>query len=373
MLRSPTQSGGTGSGTDTGATVYSFQGGYDAVSNLTSYADSVMGTWTFTPDTLNRLVTSHNTAVTSTSTQFSGDYGCWIYDAFGNRLSQSMSTTACTSSPPLTSWAQYNGTVNGTNNNQMSQTNQDTAQAGGYDAGGNITNDGVNQYLYDAEGRICAVASTPVPGITTMTGYLYDAEGTRVAKGSITAWSCDPSLSGFATTNDYVLGPSGEQVTEMTVSGSTSAWAHTNVFAGRMLLATYDATGAGLHFYLSDPLGTRRVQTGYNGELEQTCPSLPFGDDLTCSGSATTPTEHHFTGKERDTESGNDYFGARYYASSMGRFTAPDDGSDQDPSDPQSWNLYSYVRNNPLTHTDSDGRSVMSARMMRAEVSIAHS
>lgn len=39
----------------------------------------------------------------------------------------------------------------------------------------------------------------------------------------------------------------------------------------------------------------------------------------------------------------------------MGRFMSPDDGSDQDPSDPQSWNLYSYVQNNPLTNVDPDG------------------
>ena len=64
------------------------------------------------------------------------------------------------------------------------------------------------------------------------------------------------------------------------------------------------------------------------------------------------------TSKERDTESGNDYFGARYYASSMGRFMSPDDDSDQNAPDPQSWNLYSYVRNNPLTNTDSDGHDV---------------
>jgi RHS repeat-associated protein len=63
-----------------------------------------------------------------------------------------------------------------------------------------------------------------------------------------------------------------------------------------------------------------------------------------------------FTGKERDTESGNDYFGARYYASSMGRFMSPDEPfADFDPNNPQSWNLYGYVRNNPLTNTDPDG------------------
>jgi RHS repeat-associated protein len=39
----------------------------------------------------------------------------------------------------------------------------------------------------------------------------------------------------------------------------------------------------------------------------------------------------------------------------MGRFSSPDDGEDQDVQDPQSWNLYGYVRNNPVTHTDDDG------------------
>ena len=63
------------------------------------------------------------------------------------------------------------------------------------------------------------------------------------------------------------------------------------------------------------------------------------------------------TGKERDAESGLDYFGARYLASAQGRFTSPDGPFyDQDASDPQSWNLYSYVRNNPLTGTDPTGQ-----------------
>lgn len=67
----------------------------------------------------------------------------------------------------------------------------------------------------------------------------------------------------------------------------------------------------------------------------------------------------HFTGKERDTESGNDYFGARYYSSNMGRFMSPDKPfADQHASNPQSWNLYSYTRNNPLRFVDDDGEAV---------------
>jgi RHS repeat-associated protein len=79
---------------------------------------------------------------------------------------------------------------------------------------------------------------------------------------------------------------------------------------------------------------------------------------LVCLLSEASAATSIFTGKERDTESGNDYFGARYYGSSMGRFVSPDDGVDQDPEDPQSWNLYSYVRNNPLGSVDADGRQV---------------
>ena len=69
---------------------------------------------------------------------------------------------------------------------------------------------------------------------------------------------------------------------------------------------------------------------------------------------------YHFTGKERDTESGNDYFGARYYASSMGRWLSPDPKiiSRQRMYDPQQWDMYSYARNNPLGAIDPDGREV---------------
>ena len=68
-----------------------------------------------------------------------------------------------------------------------------------------------------------------------------------------------------------------------------------------------------------------------------------------------------YTGKERDTESGNDYFEARYYSSAMGRFMSPDWSDESDPvpfaefENPQSLNLYTYVNNNPLRSTDPDG------------------
>jgi RHS repeat-associated protein len=67
-----------------------------------------------------------------------------------------------------------------------------------------------------------------------------------------------------------------------------------------------------------------------------------------------------FTGKERDSETGMDYFGARYLRAANGRFTTTDPvvTLDENFADPQRWNRYAYVRNNPLRWTDPDGRCI---------------
>jgi RHS repeat-associated protein len=83
-------------------------------------------------------------------------------------------------------------------------------------------------------------------------------------------------------------------------------------------------------------------------------------DPIVCASAVRFPRSRS-TGKERDAESGNDYFEARYYSSAMGRFMSPDWSAKEDPvpyaqlDDPQSLNLYSYVRNNPLARVDADG------------------
>ena len=75
----------------------------------------------------------------------------------------------------------------------------------------------------------------------------------------------------------------------------------------------------------------------------------------------TFSVQSRFTGKERDAESGNDYFGARYYSSVIGRWMSPDWSDDPDPvpyadfGDPQSFNLYAYVGNNPVRNVDNEG------------------
>ncbi len=82
---------------------------------------------------------------------------------------------------------------------------------------------------------------------------------------------------------------------------------------------------------------------------------------LACLPSEVSSHRSISTGKEHDSESGNDYFEARYYSSAMGRFMSPDWSAKVMPvpyaklDDPQSLNLYSYVENNPLARIDPDG------------------
>ena len=115
------------------------------------------------------------------------------------------------------------------------------------------------------------------------------------------------------------------------------------------------------YFIHADWLGTERARSGVSGAVCETVTSLPFGDGQATSGSCGDPSPLHFTGKQRDTETGNDDFGARYYNSGMARWLTPDWSAREeavpysDLTNPQTLNLYAYVGNNPTTRTDPDG------------------
>ncbi len=91
---------------------------------------------------------------------------------------------------------------------------------------------------------------------------------------------------------------------------------------------------------------------------------LPYGEEY---NPQITTNHYKFTGKERDAESGLDYFGARYYGSGLGRFITPDWAAKPAAvpyavlGDPQSLNLYTYVRNIPTTNVDTDGHETLNA------------
>ncbi len=107
-------------------------------------------------------------------------------------------------------------------------------------------------------------------------------------------------------------------------------------------------------FYHLDHLGTPRVITDVMGQPISTHKYLPFGEELNPPPSTNS---HRFTGHERDKETGLDYMLARYYspAGTM-RFASVDPGDDTQLENPQSWNKYAYVENNPLKFLDPNGK-----------------
>jgi RHS repeat-associated protein len=108
-------------------------------------------------------------------------------------------------------------------------------------------------------------------------------------------------------------------------------------------------------YYHVDHLGTSRLITGWEGWPLWQGTFLPFGQEW---NSQITVNHYKFTGKERDSESGLDNFGARYDSSSMGRFMSPDSGLFY-VGNPQSLNRYAFVMNNPLRFIDPDGNQVI--------------
>ncbi len=209
-----------------------------------------------------------------------------------------------------------------------------------YDTAGNLLNDGLNSYTYDAEGHTSIGA-----GVT----YYYDGDGKRVRKSSGTL---------------YWYGSGSDALDETDASGNLT---NEYIFFGGKRIARGDSSN-NVFYYFTDNLGTSRaiVQSG------QTTPCYdqdfyPFGREVP-HGSETPafvnscPQNYKFTGKERDSESGLDNFGARYDSSQYGRFMTPDPGNaGADRMNPQSWNMYSYAENNPIIFTDPTGMSADTA------------
>jgi RHS repeat-associated protein len=216
------------------------------------------------------------------------------------------------------------------------------------DGDGRLLNDGAKSYLWEMQGWLCGVTSAG-----NHYQYIYDAEGRLVTTASRPDANC---ALGTTTLADYVVDQFGRQITE--ADGSAN-WRHTNVYANGELLATYD--GAGLHYALNDWLGDKRVQalaSSTGTTVEETCWNLPFNDGFGCSGTGTDATEQHYTGKEHDKYASQlDHLGARSYTGYSARFLSPDPTQlyYADPANPQSFNLYSYVRNNPLANIDPTG------------------
>jgi RHS repeat-associated protein len=135
------------------------------------------------------------------------------------------------------------------------------------------------------------------------------------------------------------------------------------------------AAQADVRWLVTDHLGTPRMVFDQTGKLTSSDGRsgmrrhdyFPFGEEIgadvgvrtTAQGYTGDSVRQQFTSKERDAETELDYFGARYYSSAQGRFNSTDPMfiSNSHSINPQRWNLYAYVNNNPLVLIDPDGRN----------------
>lgn len=241
----------------------------------------------------------------------------WSYDPWGNRTAQTPTGGTCLS------WSQTFDAQN-----RIIGFTHDTA--------GNVINDGTHNYTFDPENHLISVDSG-----TTAT-YAYDADGRRVSR----------TASGATTT--YLYDPAGRIVAD--IQGTN--WMTSYIYLGGRLLGEY--SNGTTYFTHQDHLGSTRLLTGIPSgsnpaPVIDSVDYLPFGEQI----SGDTHTTHKFTGKERDSETSLDNFGARYYSSSAGRFMSPDNFlNDTKAIEPASWNLYSYVHDNPLRFTDPSGEKI---------------
>jgi RHS repeat-associated protein len=280
-------------------------------------------TQTYAYDHLNRLTQAQETGGGANWAQ------TYNYDTVGNRwIAQSNSTglpALTLETPQAQSW--YSTTV------------PNRIVGWGYDKNGNVTQVGsmARSFTYDAENR----QVTATVGSATAT-YAYDGEGQRVSK---------------------------------TVAGQTTTFVY-DAFGN--LAAEYggNSSGCGTCYVTTDHLGSTRLLTNTGGVFGR-YDYQPFGTEIlsgvdgrttTMGFSALLPdnTNPKFTGQYQDVETADpntgsalDWFQVRQMSGSQGRFQSPDPANaGADPSNPQSWNGYAYVGNNPLSYTDPSGMFV---------------
>jgi RHS repeat-associated protein len=278
---------------------------------------------TFTYDSLNRLISAQNAGTDCTakvlqnkSEYWGNNYG---YDAWGNMLQKS-----------ITKCGAENLSVVADAHNWIHASGTDYQ----YDAAGNMTYDATASlsYTLDQENRL-----TGAGGYT----YTYDGDGNRVKKSNIATgtlyWYMTPGIVGESDlsgnlTDEYIFFD-GERVARKSTNG--------------------------IFYYFSDHLKTASIVTDSLGNIKSESDFYPWGGELQFTNNDSN--HYKFTGKERDTETGLDYFGARYYSNGLGRWVSADWSPKSIPvpyadfHNPQSLNLYGFVGGNPASKADPDG------------------
>ncbi len=303
---------------------------YDGAGNVTQ-----IGGGTFLYDGVSRL---------ASATQYLGNAGggaqvsqSFTYDAFGNLLSTAGANGATTPTNPSTNRLSGAGTA--------------------YDAAGNLTAWNGATYEYDAFDQMRHYVSGNEEWL-----YIYDADDERV-------WSFKPGIPGVSSRFDRwtLRDLSGKVLRTYEASGYnwTGSVAEDDVYRDGLLLAAETSSGT-RHFHL-DHLGTPRLITNAGGSQVAYHVYHPFGAEATAFNQDAERMK--FTGHERDLASPGgpgddlDYMHARHASPLTGRFLSTDVADSAEEDSPQSWNRYSYARNNPLRFVDPNGQYITESAM----------
>ncbi|MDH4188238.1 MAG: RHS repeat-associated core domain-containing protein, partial [Nitrospira sp.] len=197
-----------------------------------------------------------------------------------------------------------------------------------YDANGNLTNDGVNTYQWDARNRLIGMSGG------TTASFRYDALGRRVSK-TLSTQSSALSTGFLYDGNDIVAEIGG---------GAIGANYLRSLNIDEPFIRQ---TGTGNEFYHTDALGSSLALSNAVGGSATTYSYEPFGKTTVAGASANA---FQYTGREAD-GSGLLYYRARYYQPRLQRFISEDPIGFRG----RQMNLYGYVRNAPTIYIDPYG------------------
>jgi len=270
--------------------------------------------------------TQNNGQITQAVDTLSGETIGYLYDALKRLTSATSTPISGSSTAPWTQTFQYDGFGNLTAKVLNGATtpiavNAATNQLSSvyYDANGNMTSGAGATLTYDVSNRLASAVETS-GGIEY---YGYAPDNKRVFQ---------QTASGHQLITLY--GTQGEKLSVFDLTAN--AWVATYVWFGGKLISDGNAV-------YGDRLGTNRASGAR---------FMPYGDEIT----STTNDHVKFGTYTRDSYTGLDYAGARYYASSYGNFSSPDPSMDNvDYQNPVSWNAYSYTNGDPINSNDPNG------------------
>jgi RHS repeat-associated protein len=291
------------------STVASYDYSYDAADKLASTVSSVDGTSNYSYDSTNQLTGASHTSQVNEA---------YAYDANGNQTS--------------------GGTVTGVNNQLLN----DGTYSYVYDGEGNrtkrveIATGKITEYNWDYRNRLTAVLFKDASGNVTKTiDYIYDGNNQRIGK----------RIDG-AVTERYVI----DRNQIALVFDGAGSQTHRYLYGTQIDQVLADETGVSTNWMLGDNQGSIRDVVDGNSSLINHVVYDSFGQ-VESQSNPGYELRFGYTGREQDGETGLDYYRARYYDASNGKFIS------EDPLGfgAKDGNLTRYVENNVLNLVDPFG------------------